>query len=276
MTQIAIIGGGAAGTSSPFTCSGPKTAGPIVIVERDDRLARGVAYSTTFPEHLLNVVAANMGGIAGRREHFRDWLAAQGEAAPDWAFLPHRNKVGRDLTDLLAEASDQAPGSLTTIRAEAVGLTPVDGRIRAALADGREIDARHVVLATGTPAARDAPPGSGRVAARVTAVPGQPVGEWGRSTGSRTATTPPGGNGPHHGRRRAALVALRPGVRLVGLSRTGLLPVPHRWPEGPIALDHQPPPAGTTLRQQVRAFRAAVSAAAARRRGRARRRRLDA
>ena len=60
------------------------------------------------------------------------------------------------------------------------------------------------------------------------------------------------------------LVELRPGARLVGLSRTGLLPVPHRWPEGPIALDHQPPPAGTTLRQQVRAFRAAVSAAAAR------------
>ncbi len=108
MTQIAIIGGGAAGTLTAVHLLRAETAGPIVIVERDDRLARGVAYSTTFPEHLLNVVAANMGGIAGRREHFRDWLAAQGEAAPDGAFLP-RMTFGRYLTDLLAERVRAAP-----------------------------------------------------------------------------------------------------------------------------------------------------------------------
>ncbi len=263
MTQIAIIGGGAAGTLTAVHLLRAETAGPVVIVERDDRLGRGVAYSTMFPEHLLNVVAANMGGIAGRREHFRDWLAAHGEAAPDGAFLP-RMTFGRYLTDLLAQASEHAPGTLATIRAEAVALTPVDGRIRVALADGREIEAGHVVLATGTPAARDAPLRSGgwpHASPRYLANP------WGVQALDRLADGNDillVGTGLTMVDVALRLVELRPGVRLVGISRTGLLPVPHRWPEGPIALDHHPPPAGTTLREQVRAFRAAVSAAAAR------------
>jgi uncharacterized NAD(P)/FAD-binding protein YdhS len=57
------------------------------------------------------------------------------------------------------------------------------------------------------------------------------------------------------------LVDERPGVRLVGLSRTGLLPIPHRWPQGPIDIGYQPPPAGTSLAEQRRAFRAAERAA---------------
>ena len=53
-------------------------------------------------------------------------------------------------------------------------------------------------------------------------------------------------------------------MRLVAVSRTGLLPVPHRWPEGPIALGYQPPAPGTSLHAQVRAFRAATVASRAR------------
>ncbi len=57
------------------------------------------------------------------------------------------------------------------------------------------------------------------------------------------------------------LSELRPSVRLVVVSRTGLLPVTHRWPEGAIDVGYRPPPAGTTLREQARAFRAATVAA---------------
>jgi uncharacterized NAD(P)/FAD-binding protein YdhS len=49
----------------------------------------------------------------------------------------------------------------------------------------------------------------------------------------------------------------------VAVSRTGLLPVTHRWPEGAIDVGYRPPPAGTTLREQARGFRAAVTAARA-------------
>jgi uncharacterized NAD(P)/FAD-binding protein YdhS len=263
VTHIAIIGGGAAGTLTAVHLLRAGAAGPIAIVEREDRLARGVAYSTTFPDHLLNVVAANLGGVAGHPEHFREWLAEHDEAAPGGAFLP-RMTFGRYLTGLLAQASDQAPGALTTIRAEAVGLTPADGLIRVALSDDREIEARHVVLATGTPAARNVPLGSGqwpRGSPRYLPDP------WGPRALDRLADGDDillVGTGLTMVDVALRLVELRPGVRLVGLSRTGLLPVPHRWPQGPIALAHRPPPAGTNLREQVRAFRAAAAAAATR------------
>jgi uncharacterized NAD(P)/FAD-binding protein YdhS len=39
------------------------------------------------------------------------------------------------------------------------------------------------------------------------------------------------------------------------------MPVTHRWPEGAIDVGYRPPPPGTTLREQARAFRAATIAA---------------
>jgi len=99
----------AAGGRSGADCAG-----------RTDRSSgSGVAYSKTFPAHLLNVVASNLGGLACQPEHFRNWLAATGEPAGE--FLP-RIVFGRYLTALLSEASGQRPGVLSTIRAEAVGL----------------------------------------------------------------------------------------------------------------------------------------------------------
>ncbi len=235
-------------------------AGPIVIVERADRLARGVAYSTTFPDHLLNVVASNLGGLAGRPGHFRDWLATRGEPAAAGAFLP-RMVFGRYLTDLLREASDAHPGVLTTIRAEAVGLAPAGGGMRVELSGGGVLPARRVLLATGTPAAPDVPLQSGRWPHGSPAYVSDPWSEGaleGLRAGNDVLLI---GTGLTTVDVALRLVQARPEVRLVAVSRTGLLPVPHRWPEGPIALGYDPPPPGTSLHEQVRAFRAATVAA---------------
>jgi uncharacterized NAD(P)/FAD-binding protein YdhS len=116
--ECVIIGGGA-GTLAAVHLLRAGVRGPIALVERTDRLGRGVAYSTTFPAHVLNVVASNLGGLTRQPEHFRNWLAATGEPAGE--FLP-RIVFGRYLTALLSEASGQRPGVLSTIRAEAVGL----------------------------------------------------------------------------------------------------------------------------------------------------------
>src|SRR5205814_2845298 len=154
--ESAIVGGGAAGTLAAVHLLQAGAPGPIAIIERTDRLGRGVAYSTTFADHLLNVVASNMGGLADVSGHFRDWLAQRGEPAAAGAFLP-RMVYGRYLTALLAEASERRPGVLTTIRAEAVGLTHAGGQTRMELSSGRSLPARRVILATGTPPARDVP-----------------------------------------------------------------------------------------------------------------------
>ncbi len=261
--EIAIIGGGAAGALAAVHLLRAGAAGPIVIVERADRLGRGVAYSTTFPDHLLNVVASNLGGLAGEPGHFREWLSDQGEPAPAGAFLP-RMVFGRYLTALLAEASDVRPDVLTTIRAEAVGLVQAGAAMRVELADGRMFPARRVVLATGTPAAPDVPLSSGRWPRGSPAYvsdPWSPGALEGLAAGNDVLLI---GTGLTTVDVALRLVHARPDVRLVAVSRTGLLPVPHRWPEGPIPLGYQPPAPGTSLHAQVRAFRAATVASRAR------------
>jgi uncharacterized NAD(P)/FAD-binding protein YdhS len=118
-----------------------------------------------------------------------------------------------------------------------------------------------VILATGTPAAPDVPLESGRWpqgSARYLSDPWA-VGALDALPGGRDVLLV--GTGLTTVDVALRLVDARPDVRIVGVSRTGLLPVPHRWPHGPVALDHHPPPAGTTLREQVRAFRAATAGA---------------
>ena len=260
--SVVVVGGGAAGALTAVHLLRAGAPGPVVLVEREDRLARGVAYSTTFPRHLMNVVAANLGGISGLPEHLLEWLAEQGDPVAPGDFVS-RMTFGRYLSDLLAQADAAAPGVLETVRGAGVDIAREDGRARVALADGRTLAAAHVVLATGTPASADVPVAGGwpRGSPRYVHDPWTP-GALGRlAPGDDLLLV---GTGLTMVDVALRLVAERPEVRLVGLSRTGLLPIPHRWPQGPVDLGHRPPPAGTSLRVQVRAFRAAMRAAAGR------------
>jgi len=256
--DVAIIGGGAAGTFTAVHLL--RTGSPLrlAIVERTDRLGRGIAYSTTNPRHLMNVPASGMGGLAGRPGHLVEWCAAQGEPVEGTAFVS-RPLFGRYLVALLRDAIARAAVSPLELRDEAVAISPSGGRLRVSLGSGGEIDAGRVVLATGTPPAADLP---------------LPAGSWPRDP-ARYLTDPwaPGalealagddilllGTGLTTVDVALRLSEQRPSARLVAVSRTGLLPVTHRWPEGAIEIDCRPPPPGTTLREQARAFRAAVAA----------------
>ncbi len=48
----------------------------VAIVNRDQRIARGVAYRTDCDAHILNVPAAKMSILADEPSHFLDWLTA--------------------------------------------------------------------------------------------------------------------------------------------------------------------------------------------------------
>jgi len=256
--DVAIIGGGAAGTFTAVHLL--RTGSPLrlAIVERTDRLGRGIAYSTTNPRHLMNVPASGMGGLAGRPGHLVEWCAAQGEPVEGTAFVS-RPLFGRYLVALLRDAIAGAAVSPLELRDEAVAISPSGGRLRVSLGSGGESDAGRVVLATGTPPAADLP---------------LPAGSWPRDP-ARYLTDPwaPGalealagddilllGTGLTTVDVALRLSEQRPAARLVAVSRTGLLPVTHRWPEGAIEIEYRPPPPGTTLREQARAFRAAVAA----------------
>jgi uncharacterized NAD(P)/FAD-binding protein YdhS len=207
------------------------------------------------------VPASGMGGLAGRPGHLVEWCAAQGEPVEGAAFVS-RPLFGRYLVALLRDAIAGAAVAPLAVRDDAVAVSRSGGRLRVALAGGGEIDAARVVLATGTPPAADLP---------------LPAGGWPRDP-ARYLTDPWAlgalealagddilllGTGLTTVDVALRLSEQRPSARIVAISRTGLLPVTHRWPDGAIEIGYRPPPPGTTLREQARAFRAAVAAARA-------------
>ena len=72
---IAIIGGGISGTLTVLNCI-KQSKKPLVIIWFDatDRFCKGLAYSTTDEQHLLNVRANNMSVFAAEPSHFVNWL----------------------------------------------------------------------------------------------------------------------------------------------------------------------------------------------------------
>ena len=257
--DVAIIGGGAAGTLTAVHLLRTGVPVRIAIVERADRLGRGVAYSTTNPRHLMNVPASTLGALAGRPGHLVEWCAEQGEPIDGRAFVG-RPLFGRYLVALLRDASAAAPMAPLELRDEAVAVTEESGRLRVALAGGGALDAGRVVLATGTPPASDLRLAAGRWPAdpaRYLTDPWAPGALEGLAGDDILML----GIGLTTVDVALRLTELRPAARLVAVSRTGLMPVTHRWPEGAIDVGYRPPPPGTTLREQARAFRAATLAA---------------
>ncbi len=106
----------------------------------------GQAYSTTNPDHLLNVPAARMSAFATQPGHFLDWLQGQPDVPPG-DFKP-RLLYGAYIRDLLDNACRTEAGRLKLVRGDAVALSEGE-RLTLTLADGRAITADIAVLATG-------------------------------------------------------------------------------------------------------------------------------
>ncbi|WP_051911122.1 FAD/NAD(P)-binding protein [Haematobacter massiliensis] len=145
--HILIIGGGASGTilAAHLLRNGPPGL-RLTLVERRERLGRGIAYDTPHAAHLLNTRVGAMSAFADRPDHFHDWLAAQGTPGDRDAFVP-RHLYAAYLESLVSSAA-----RLRREQEECISLTHgSNGRIAAHLADGRMILADRAVLATGHP-----------------------------------------------------------------------------------------------------------------------------
>lgn len=116
--RIKIIGGGFCGTMVLWHLMQADDAPPLDITLYDEhgRHGRGVAYSTPYEEHLLNVPAGGMSALPHNRDHFLRWL---GEGADQAKFYP-RKLYGDYLTSFLAEARSlaQEKGHIVTLSAE--------------------------------------------------------------------------------------------------------------------------------------------------------------
>ncbi|HUA81784.1 MAG TPA: FAD/NAD(P)-binding protein [Dyella sp.] len=91
MSDIAIIGGGAAGASLFGALLSHKTSGSVHwVTGRASPMGRGVAYSTAYEHHLLNVRAAGMGLYLDADEDFVRYSARSRLGSKPTDFLPRR------------------------------------------------------------------------------------------------------------------------------------------------------------------------------------------
>lgn len=147
---IAIIGGGFCGSMLAVELA--RRAGAnisVVLIERRPVPGRGIAYSTQFEGHLLNVRAKNMSAYVDVPDHLVRWAQRHysNSVKPD-DFLP-RPVYGRYISSQIQAATGLHRGGLRCIRDEAVSLTPAGDRSVIHLASGKTVVADNVVLALG-------------------------------------------------------------------------------------------------------------------------------
>lgn len=150
--DIAIVGGGFSGVMTAVhllrECAAESS---VLLVERGDRLGRGIAFGTSTQRHLLNVPAKGMSAFPAEPAHFYEWLKQHRHSdVATTAFVP-RQWYGEYLESILAqEMRKENAASLTTIHEETVAIErQQDESMRLVFADGSECHARLVVLAVG-------------------------------------------------------------------------------------------------------------------------------
>ena len=147
---IAIIGGGFSGAMlAGELLRIPNPAISVVLIEREKCPGRGVAYSTRFSEHLLNVRAHNMSAVANDPLHFLRWARENysTQAQPN-GYLPRR-VYGKYIESTLCEAIEENPGRFEWKRDEAISVDPAENGATVHLKSGCRVDADAVVLALG-------------------------------------------------------------------------------------------------------------------------------
>jgi uncharacterized NAD(P)/FAD-binding protein YdhS len=149
MKKITIIGGGASGTLLAVNLLKSDADVRINLVERRDRVGRGVAFGTTRDSHLLNVPAGRMGAFADDVGHFHTWLAETGREYGPNDFVP-RVLFGEYLRFLITAAAEADGGRrITLIDDEAVDLSVNNDSAEVILGSGEILPSDRVVLAFG-------------------------------------------------------------------------------------------------------------------------------
>jgi uncharacterized NAD(P)/FAD-binding protein YdhS len=162
--KIGIVGFGFSGLATLAQLIGQAQHPFGLRVIAPDFSGRGVAYSTRFQGHLLNVRARQMGLYPNAPEGFLSWLGTQdgqvavaryGLPSPSAQdFLP-RALYGDYLEGVLRESLDtawQKSIGLRHIAGEACQIEDLpNGQLRVITHDGDQVDVDRLVLATGNP-----------------------------------------------------------------------------------------------------------------------------
>ena len=147
--DVAIVGGGAAGVLVALhllRAPGPRPR--VRLIEPRPQLGEGIAYSTPYPAHLLNVRAGNMSAFPAEPADFVRFAAKEttddGDPPLAQRYLP-RGLFARYLRAALADSSPPADLHVRDTVVDIAG----DGPFTLRLGSGASLAADAVVLATG-------------------------------------------------------------------------------------------------------------------------------
>ena len=118
-STVAIVGGGCSGLPVAAQILRQGFRGAVTMIEpRADR-GRGLAYSTPYQEHLLNVPAGKMSALPDQPGHFLEWLRAGEFPDAPAALFALRRVYGRYLGSVLEREMRRDGAVLRHVRAEA-------------------------------------------------------------------------------------------------------------------------------------------------------------
>ena len=152
--DLAIVGDGAAAALVAINALQAATGSTRLALIGPGTPGLGIAYATTDPGHRLNVPAAKMSAFADKPGDFVDFLRAAGLAddAPGdalaYRYVP-RAWYGAYLQQRLQQALQGSAAQFVQVAQRVVGISAGPGPRRLQLADGRQLQARQVVLALG-------------------------------------------------------------------------------------------------------------------------------
>src|SRR3954452_23636295 len=143
--RVAVIGAGASGSLTALHLARAArrrgTALDVVLLDPVQHRARGTAFGTTDPQHLLNVVAGGMSALPEDPGHFVAWRARQHPElmTEPGAFAP-RVEWGRYLDETITQAfSGGEPIGLRHLRTRGTGIRRDESGVVVDTDDGQVI-----------------------------------------------------------------------------------------------------------------------------------------
>lgn len=168
---VLIVGGGFSGTLLAINLQ--RMGARVVLIERSpEAVARGLAFGTRRPEHLLNVRAANMSAFPDDRDHFLRWMGF--DTADQANRFVSRLTYGQYLREALHAAMAAAPDRIVVVTGAVTAAETGGGKVIVVLDNGRRVDGRALVLAMGNFPPSPVAPFAGLRASIYAADPWQP------------------------------------------------------------------------------------------------------
>jgi uncharacterized NAD(P)/FAD-binding protein YdhS len=173
--NVVIVGGGFTGACAAIQLvRASKVRLLITIIESNERLGRGLAYSAVDPDHRLNAPSFVHSIIPDDAWHFTRWCLAndivgrdpQALRADGSAYI-RRSDFARYIEDTVRQHADwPATGSrIVHVRDQAVSASVSGANLQVQTARGRSVQADMILLATGNPTPRLQPPFAASLAA---------------------------------------------------------------------------------------------------------------